>query len=252
MSRYTILVLLALGARGFAQVVSYDGTAFPEETGDGWIHLEEVYPADRWIDDGWLVQYAEIVDPGPPAEGERDSYRRELDDQAAVPAWYLEWVVVTDGPEAFSATAPACIAAGGQSGVLYHFTIAEDEVRFVRDPYVPLVFADLTPGEPHVFRLELRNAGDTGTYVFTINGEVIDAGVGEGHYPTDDSSLVFGARAAIEASETRWDYIEFGRLDNPIPTVSAWGVVVMSLLVLTAGTLVFGRHRLTSLTSAVT
>ena len=251
MSKYTVVLLLALGARGFAQVVSYDGTAFPEDTGDGWIRSEQVYYADRWLEDGWLVQYAE-VQPDPPYEGEQDFYRRELDDHAALPTWCLEWVMQTDGPEAFWDVAPACIVASGTSGVLYHFTIAEDQVRLKRDSYIPLVFADLTPGEAHVFRLELRNTGDTGTYVFTINGEVIDAGAAEGCYPSDDSFIVFGARGAIEASETRWDYIEFGPLDNPIPTVSAWGVVVMSLLVLTAGTLVFRRHRRTSLPSATT
>jgi hypothetical protein len=248
MSKYTIFVILALGARGFAQVVSYDGTAFPEETGDGWIRLDFIYQADRWIDNGWLVQYAE-VQPDPPYEGEKDFYRRELDDHAGLPTWYLEWVMETDGPEAFWDVAPASIVASGTSGVSYHFTIAEDQVRLRRDAYIPLVFADLTPGEPHVFRLELRNTGDTGTYVFTVNGEVIDAGVAEAYYPGDDSFIVFGAKASIEASTTRWDYVEFGRLDNPIPTVSAWGVVVMSLLVLTAGTLVFGRHRRTSLSS---
>jgi hypothetical protein len=194
--------------------------------------------ADRWLDNGWLVQEAE-VDPDPPHEGERDSYRRELEDQAGVSSWCLSWRMITDGPEAFWDVAPASIVAGGQSGVKYHFTIAKDQVRFLRDPYIPLVFADIDPAIPHTYRLELRGSG---SYRFSIDGSEIDAGVPEGPYPTDDSFIVFGATASIEASTTRWDYIEFGPLEpTPIPTVSEWGFTIMTLLVLSAGTIVFRK-----------
>ena len=97
MSRYTIVFLLASAASGFAQTVTYDGTSFPEEQGD-WIRNEFPYPSDRWIDGGWLVQYAEIADKGLQVVGERDSYEHSL---AALTGTgtYIEWVMVTDGPD---------------------------------------------------------------------------------------------------------------------------------------------------------
>ena len=117
--------------------------------------------------------------------------------------------MLTDGPEAFGAIAPASIVAGGQSGVNYHFTIARDQVRLIRDSQLPFIFADIDPAIPHLYRLELQGSD---SYRFSIDGIEIDAGVPEGAYPTDDSFLVFGATAAIEASTTRWDYIRFGAI----------------------------------------
>ncbi|MEE9297334.1 MAG: hypothetical protein V3W34_20530 [Phycisphaerae bacterium] len=209
MTRYALLTFLVAGAPGFAQVVSYEGTAFPEDTGDGWIQLETLFPADRWLEHGWLVQ-ALVVLPCPPECTTRDFYRRQLEDQAGDAVWFLEWVMVTDGPQAFGAVAPASIVAAGHSGVLYHFTIAVDRIAFKRGSQFPLVFADLEPG-PHVFRLELHNTPPSRTYIFTIDGELIDAGVAEGPYPVNSSFIVFGASAAIEDSITRWNYVRFGR-----------------------------------------
>ena len=105
----TVTLFLILAGPGFAQVVSYEGTAFPEDTGDAWIRSEQVYYSDRWLEGGWFVQYADIADPGPPEEGEQDFYRRELDDLPGVPMFFLEWRMLTDGPEAFWAVAPASI-----------------------------------------------------------------------------------------------------------------------------------------------
>ncbi len=192
MTRCALLTFFAAAAPGFAQLVSYDGTAFPEETGDGWIRLDVLYPADRWLDSGWFVQNAHVLGGGPPVIGEWGFYRRELEDHAGLTTWQLTWVMATDGPQAFGAVSPASIVAGGNSGGFYHFTIAKDEVRLIRGSQFPMVFANIEEGMSHVYRLELRNTPPTGTYVFSIDGEVIDAGVAEGFYPTDDSRVTFG------------------------------------------------------------
>jgi hypothetical protein len=117
----------------------------------------------------------------------------------------------TDGPLAAGAIAPASMVAAGQSGILYHFTIGNEQLVFNRGPESPLLFHEFQPGI-HEFRLELRNEPPTGTYVFMFDGEVIDAGPAEGFYPTIDSFVIFGAKAAVVDSETRWDWIEFGPL----------------------------------------
>ena len=234
-----IVPILVLAGHATAQVVSYDGTAFPEDAGQGWIRLDRVFLADRSFDGGWFVQDAEIADPGPPQQGESDYYVRDLDDQAGFQEWFLEWVVVSDGPEAFSAVAPASIVAGGNTGGFYHFVIANDKARFLRSSQLPIVIVDIEPDVPHVYRLEL--VGEE-SYRFLIDGLEVDSGVPEGPYPTADSSITFGHAAAIEASMTRWDRIEFGTPPPPIPTTSTWGVVVMTLGLLTVGS-VFLRNR---------
>ncbi|MCH8250886.1 MAG: hypothetical protein IID36_00385, partial [Planctomycetes bacterium] len=158
--------------------------------------------------DGWLFQNSELVDEGPVIFGEDDIYRRDIPELAddAVDNFFLEWAVETDGPQAFGAVAPCAMVAGGISGVLYHFTIAKDKVQLKRDSQIPLLFFDIEPDVPHTYRLELQ----PGTYTVYIDGEVVDAGVSEGPYPTADSAIVFGARAAIEASVTRWNFVRLG------------------------------------------
>ena len=73
MSKYaTILVLLTgVTAPVGAQIVSYEATSFfPEE--EGWIRDETAFPIERFLKDGWLIQFAETV---PPNGWEQDSYR---------------------------------------------------------------------------------------------------------------------------------------------------------------------------------
>jgi hypothetical protein len=210
--------VLLLAAPVYSQPVSltFDTPLWPEDM--GWIRIEqpEKLLADRVIEDGWFVQ-GPVVLPCPPLCTTRDHYRWYLTDQAGAEAWYLEWVMVTDGPPSFGAVAPSSMVAGGQSGILYHFTIGNNELAFKRGSQFPLVFHSFEPGIHH-FRLELRNETPTGTYVFMFDGEVVDAGPAEGFYPTSESSVVFGVKAAVVDSETRWEYIEFGPfVPEPIP-----------------------------------
>lgn len=205
-----LFVLVSVAAvPALAQVVSYEADSFPER--ERWLHLEQVLQGDRWLEDGWLFQEVDIL-PDPPFEGERDSYRRNIPDLAgtATDNFFLEWVVETNGPEAFGAVAPCSMVAAGQSGVLYHFTIARDEVRLLRDFQIPLLFFDIEPNMPHTYRLELQ----PGTYTVYIDGDIVDAGVSEGPYPSDNSFVVFSATGAIETSVTKWDFVRLGVLPD--------------------------------------
>ncbi len=177
--------------------------------------------------------------------GTLDYYRRELRDMAGVDSWMLSWKSMSTGPEDFAVVSPSSMVAAGQSGILYHFTIARDQIRLLRGPGIPHVFVDIEPDVPHVYRFDLWNAGPTGTYQFSIDGAIIDAGDAEGYYPTDDSFVIWGAQAPIVDSMTRWDWIELGVPEerNPIPAASQWSVAILTLLLLTAGTHVFRRHR---------
>ncbi len=207
--------LLAAAVPVFAQVVSYEGTSLPQAAIPPWEHNPGFYPGDIWAEDGWFFQHCEIAVPGPPEEGEQDFFFRLLPEMAGFPMWFLEWRMFTNGPENFSASAPSGISASGFSGVLYHFTIAEDQVRLIRDSQLPLVFADIAPGVRHVFRLELASQGGQDSYAFYIDGELIDAGVAEGPYPVTSSRVTWGARASLEDSVTSWDYVRYGSLPAP-------------------------------------
>ncbi len=209
MSKYAIIAFFLSGvlSPSVAQVVSYEATSFfPEEV--GWERDFTLFPADRWLENGWLVQFAEIVDPGPPEEVERDSYRRTIGEFSSSPTLFVEWTMFTDGPrEGIQAVAPAALAAGGQMGIIYHFTIAEDQVRFIRGSQFPVLWIDIAPQIFHTYRIELYSDE---LYVWYIDGEEIDSGVPEGAYPTPDSVVAFRGKAGLEDVFVWWDYIRYG------------------------------------------
>ncbi|MEE9296261.1 MAG: IPTL-CTERM sorting domain-containing protein [Phycisphaerae bacterium] len=51
----------------------------------------------------------------------------------------------------------------------------------------------------------------------------------------------------LPASMTKWDLIECGNTeDGSVPTLSQWGVAVLTLLLLTTGTILFKHRRVPS------
>ena len=91
-----------------------------------------------------MVQDLQIGECIPPPDGDRDSYTRDLDDFDGVPEFFLEWRVQTDGDRSeIDGGAPALLSAGSFGPVTYHFTIARDRVKFVRDAFAEIVFLDL-------------------------------------------------------------------------------------------------------------
>jgi hypothetical protein len=208
MFRQAALAILLSGghALSLGQVVSYEAASglFPEQSGTGWYQLPS--NSDRWLEDGWLVQYSEIVAGG--AE-EQDTYRRDLPEQAGLPTWFLQFRVITDTPPVYSDVGPASIAAGSFTGVLYHFVIGDSQIRFLRDVSLPYIYANIQPGVPHTYRLELRG---TDSYTLWIDSVLIDTGIPEGAYPVSSSRVTFRGQASDPINTTMWRYVRFGKI----------------------------------------
>jgi len=208
-----------LGQIALGGTVSFEGNSYPED--EGWVRSDRLYRSDRHLSDGWFVQTPRIVETNGFDHGQDDFYVHALASFADANTFFLEWRMDTTGlREEMFDVAPAVIVLGGISGVNYHITIARDQVLFRRDPRLPSVWVDIAPGVPHDYRLELYGAE---LYELYIDGSLIDAGVPEGAYPTEDSRATFGARSTYVDSVTRWDYIRFGTIPEP-----ATGLLLLS------------------------
>ncbi len=207
MGRFASLILLLLGVPALGQVISYNALVVPENDQNPWVHDAGFYPGTYWVSDGWLYQHCEMATS---QEGQQDYWYRTLPEMAGLPKWFLEWRMVTDGPQDFVSVAPASIVAGGFTGVGYHFTIAKDRVRLLRDTQVPAVYANIQAGVAHTYRVEIVASQ---SYVWYIDGQVIDAGTPGGQYPISSSRITFGDRASSGIANTaQWSYVRYGRM----------------------------------------
>jgi len=189
-----------------AQVRTYEGAVFPEAL--GWERVGTV-DADRWLENGWLRHYTDLGAWAPGPIGEQDFYRRSISEFVGAPTFFVECRVVTDVPsELFDVSGVAtAIVAGGRSGVHYHFTLTDERVRLIRSNFLPITFASIDAAIPHVYRLELHGAE---LYVWSIDGQVVDAGLPEGAYPAESSVLIWGTSHDEYDNTTRWDYVRYG------------------------------------------
>ena len=206
---------------------TYDGDAFPEDV--GWERISNLDP-ERSVQEGWLVQVFQ-------APGEQDFYRRSLTDIAGSETFFVEWQVETTAPSSLLelSQTPVVVSAFGSTSSTYHTTITDSRVQLYRDTGIPLVYVDIDAGVPHTYRVELHG---TASYAWYIDGELVDSGVPEGPYPTESSFVIWGAEHDDPGHTTRWDFVRYGTIDAPIPAVSDWGLVIMTLLILVAGTVV--------------
>lgn len=190
----------------YAEVIAYEAHVFPEEV--GWTPNAFCDP-ERWVGDGWLFQHVQYCEGVPPPGGQRESFARSLGPFVGQNTFFVEWRMETDGDRSeIGGVAPASLVASGRTGVNYHFTIARDQVRLIRDNLLPIVFAETDPGIPHTYRLELH--GDE-LYAWYIDVQIIDSGVPEGAYPTSETNVIsFRAKSWYLESTTRWDYIRYG------------------------------------------
>jgi len=197
---------LVVSATTCAQINIYEGNAFPDTV--GWERVGTL-DADRQINNGWFEQDADLGVWAPEPIGETDVYQRSISEFVGAPTFFVECRVVTDVPsELFDVSGVAtAIVAGGRSGVHYHFTLTDERVRLIRSNFLPITFASIDAAIPHVYRLELYGAE---LYVWSIDGQVVDAGVPEGAYPAESSVLVWGARHDLYDNTTRWDYVRYG------------------------------------------
>jgi len=202
--RASIAALLT-AVPGFAQVVSYEADSFPENA--GWERIERLFPPERSVSNGWFELQCEVVAPER-CEGEDEYYRWSLADWAGVPRLFAEWRVVTNGPRSeIPDVAPIAFVLGGRRGIWFHTTVARDQARFLIDVRYPF-WAELQPNMAHRFRVDIFGEY---WYEWSVDGKVHVAGRPEKAYPTADSVIVWGARAACVDSVSAFDHIRFGR-----------------------------------------
>ena len=104
----------------------------------------------------------------------RIDHTKDIENLDGITAWFAEWRLITTGiSEELGYTAPAALVIYSGGGISYHFSIADDRVRFIRELGVnPVLFFDIDPLVMHTFRLELRGHDLGSTYVVYIDGEM--------------------------------------------------------------------------------
>ena len=192
-------ILPVLAASAGAGFVSFEGEVFPETV--GWERLGSG-GATRLLEEGFFVQFGVVI-------GALDGYRRSLAGFAGRATLFIEWRVETDAPSSLldASRTPVALVAGGSSFAFYHTTITDQRVQLFQDTSIPLVFVDIEPGMPHVYRLELYGEA---LYAWYIDGQTADLGVPLGPYPNADSRLTWAVRHYQPGYTTRWDYVRFG------------------------------------------
>jgi hypothetical protein len=210
MHQLSYILLLALSGVANAGLVAYEGDDFPESS--GWTRLG-TFDAERALDAGIFTQHVELGVWAPGPIGETDVYRRSLEAFVGVDAFFIEWRVETDAPGSIldlSGTPVAASAFGNSAN--YHITITNNRVLLNRSNLLPLVYANITPGMAHTYRLEL--IGDV-SYSLIIDGHIIDSGTPEGRFTNPESFLLWGAQRHSFDTTTQWDYIRYGVIPEP-------------------------------------
>ena len=174
-----VALSLVSASVGLADVYSYDCDSLP--TSAGWVLIAGDCEYQQWAVDGLLFQEVPLCKEFP-GFGARIDHGRDIEDQEGITAWFAEWQVMTTGiSEELIYGAPAGLVAYSGGGISYHFTIADDRVRFIRELGVnPILYFDITPLVWHTFRVELHGPDLGETYVVYIDGEIVDSGEAEG------------------------------------------------------------------------
>jgi len=194
---------------GWAQMVSYEGDSFPEE--QGWERRPRPRLCERWLEEGWLYFECESLDKNP-CGGEDDFYRWDIADWANAPRFVLEGRIATNGPNSeLIAVAPASLVASGTSGIRFHTTVSRDEAIFFWDPDVYAVIVSLDPKVSHEFRVDVYGGF---WFEWSVDGVVHEWGSVGRQYPTADSFIIWGVRAACFDNLSAFDFVRFGTPDE--------------------------------------
>jgi len=200
-----------VAVRASAQVVVYECDTFPE-IDSSWVRSPFCDPA-RWVADGLLHQHVEAC----PTGGEqKDTYTRNIGEFEGGAAMFFEWSNRSDGsPDQIIATCPSSMVFSNltPSAVAYHYTIADSQVRFMRDDLTEIVFFDIAPGVMHTYRLEYFDDGaGQRSDIFYIDGQVVHSGAPGGPFPISNAVVQWRAKYNQTPSTTKWDYLRYGIL----------------------------------------
>ena len=201
---------------GLADVYTFECDSSP--TDSGWTLIQVVCDPQQWASDGLLFQEVPLCEENPDWSTRID-HGRDIENLEGVSSWFAEWRVITTGiSEELPYTAPVALVVADGSALLYHFTIADDRVRFIRQLGVnPTLYFDITPLVWHTFRVELHGPDLGNTYVVYIDGEIVDSGEAEGPLlnPPYQAQVLFRAKSNLVPSVTTGNYIRWGALQAP-------------------------------------
>jgi len=200
------LIVLLMGVRAVGAVYSYECDSLPRDA--GWTLLQAWCSPQEWVADGKLYHHVEFCPGYDPPQGQQFDYTHSLDHYLGSEEFFVTWRVQTDGVRSeLPFTAPAAFVVWNGGSVDYHLTIAEDQLRFIRDNRLPVLYPEVYPGVPHSYLLEFFVAD---LYLFYIDGELVDSGVPEGPFPSGIPKINIRAKAQFVESTTIWDYIRWG------------------------------------------
>ena len=213
-----VLVLVLATSAVSADVYTYECDVLPRPAGwilsQGWCGCPpEPCEGTQWIEDGKLFQQNGLCEG---VEGANFvSHFRPIEEHSTTGGWFAEWRMVTDGiSEELLFVAPASVVVWDANAMLYHFTIADDQVRFVRDFDFPVLYFDIGPGT-HTYRLELYGKDLDETYLVYIDGQLQDSGAPEGplfNPVTGNAQVNFRSKAVLVPSTAIWSYFRWGDL----------------------------------------
>ncbi len=212
----SVALVLVSASVGLADVYFFECDSLP--TSAGWTQINAFCGAQEWSEDGLLYQEVPLCEEFP-GFGAQFDYTRDIENLEGVSSWFAEWRVVTTGiSEELIYTAPAHLVLFDGNGLLYHFSIADDRVRFIRQLGVnPVLYFDIQPLVPHTFRVELSGPELGDTFVVYIDGEIVDSGEAEGPFfnPPWQPGVNFRAKSKFVPSVSTWSHIRWGELQKP-------------------------------------
>ncbi len=187
----------------------YSSEFLSDPVSEGWQLFQQYCGPATWNANGRYHQRLGFPSCNPP-DGGTDSYTRWITDYNGVSRFFFEFRVFTNGDRSeIPGGAPTALTTGNYFGISYHVTLARDQVKLLRDVDLPILFIDLEQGVPHTIRLELDNRPPE-TYRWYVDGTLIDEGLAEGAYPSEDARLTWRGKAWYLPCENAWDYIRYG------------------------------------------
>lgn len=204
---------LAVGVPVHAELFSSDFDSLPED--EGWQLIQRGCGAQVWASNGFYYQDLNFSECGPPGGGQED-WRRLTEAFNESNTFFCEFHVRTTGPgeSEIPGGAPTVLSLGNSFGLLYHATVANDQVKLLRDALLPELWIDVTPDVPHTVRVELRN-GTVNTYRWYVDHVMVDEGEAEGPYPVQNSRITWRGKANWQPCFNTWSYIRYGHIPGP-------------------------------------